>query len=219
MEHNPALIRVFAVRHGNTFTAEDTPVWVGKSTDLALTEEGRRQAERLGSFLKHKAVVPKAVYSGELKRQREAADIIAALAGGERVISPAFDEIEYGPWEGRTSEEIQRQWSEEFLRWNTEGVWPENVFGGSMELHMQRLKTWISLIQAVYPPGATIVVVSSNGVLRLFQRLDSAAWQRLAKASKIMELKVKTGNYCELYIDSEQAQAAVKNIACWNMKP
>jgi broad specificity phosphatase PhoE len=86
---------IVLVRHGETEWSA-----AGKhtsSTDLELTERGRAAARglRLGSF----ALV--------LASPRKRAQETARLAGYEFTIEPDLAELDYGPYEGRTTKEIR----------------------------------------------------------------------------------------------------------------
>lgn len=191
------MIRLILVRHGNTFEAGQTPLQVGARTDLPLTAQGRKQAEQMGDYLLANSISPAAIYAGNLKRQIESAEIIAARLPTRcalKLREPSLTEIDYGAWEGLSSDEIARRWSNEYLAWTEEGKWPERIFGGSLQKHKADIAQWTASLCATFTPGDVIVAVSSNGLIRFF----SNEWETFAKAKQMDRLKVKTGRFCEL---------------------
>ena len=101
MSVNPP--RIFLIRHGATewsVSAQHT----GR-TDIPLTDEGRRQAERLRVRLarEHFAIV----LVSPLKRARETAEL--AGFGDVAAVDPDLVEWDYGEYDGRTAAQIRQQ--------------------------------------------------------------------------------------------------------------
>jgi broad specificity phosphatase PhoE len=44
---------------------------------------------------------------------------------------PALNEIDYGLWEGLSTEQITAKWPAEYEEWNDQAVWPTHIFNGS----------------------------------------------------------------------------------------
>ncbi|HMC81145.1 MAG TPA: histidine phosphatase family protein [Acidimicrobiia bacterium] len=95
--------RVHLVRHGATewsVTGQHT----GR-TDIPLTEEGRRQAERLAARLARERFA--LVLVSPLARARETAEITGF--GDVAEVDPDLVEWDYGAFDGRTAAEIRRE--------------------------------------------------------------------------------------------------------------
>ena len=96
-------MKVYAIRHGETawsLTGQHT----GR-TDLPLTENGRRLAERLRPALAGEAFA--LVLVSPLRRARETVEL--AGLGGRAEVDPDLAEWDYGDYEGLTTATIREK--------------------------------------------------------------------------------------------------------------
>lgn len=103
---------VYLIRHGETEWNK-----LGKfqgSTDIALSEDGIKQAFLAAEVLKGKFDY---IYASPLKRAKHTADIIGGASNVITQIEPHIKEINFGLWEGLTFEEIKEQYPKEFISW------------------------------------------------------------------------------------------------------
>ena len=107
-----AVRRLVLVRHGET-TGQSSVRYYG-ATDVPLSRLGERQMRHAGAALA--AETFDAVYSSRLQRSRRGAALIGG-DGHEPTPVAAFDEVDFGRWEGWTREEIARRDPESFARW------------------------------------------------------------------------------------------------------
>lgn len=210
------MIRLRLVRHGNTFNDNEMPYQVGLKSDLPLTEKGVLQAHLFKDHLQSQHETPYAIYSGSLKRQTEAATILhqafprAALHTHEC----AFDELDYGLWEGLTTEEIKAKWPQEYRAWQDEANWPKGILGQTIEHHLSLLKAWLDHLREKVPNDALIVAVSSQGIIRLMLHFIPELWSTLVHEKRMGEYKVGTGHYCDLILTP-----SALSIQSWNQRP
>lgn len=208
-------IRLILVRHGNTFESGETPVQVGSRSNLPLTAKGKEQAHQFAQKLISEKTTPSAIYAGTLKRQIQSAEIIGKDLNLEKIITidePALTEIDYGLWEGLTAEEIEDRWSSEYSDWNEQAIWPENIFGRSMQWHQDEIGQWLQQLRSTYQPEDTVIGITSNGIIRLFYSYDRKEWLKLQQERKIDHLKVKTGHYCELLLYQDSLKVKAWNV-------
>jgi probable phosphoglycerate mutase len=226
--------RIIIARHGNTFTPEETPRRVGGRTDLPLVENER--GTNIGRYLELKGYRPAVVFAAPLKRTRQTAELaVKALDGGIPLkIDESFREIDYGPDEDKTEEEVElRLGKAAFVKkgldpakftdedaaikgreiinlWNTEAIVPN----GWKVRPGQMVDAWLELGKKVEKnyKNKNVLVVSSNGIIRFAPYLtgDFKAF------TKERDIKVTTGGVCVF-----EKNAGDPNWRCveWNVKP
>lgn len=103
---------VYLIRHGETEWNK-----LGKfqgSTDIALSEDGIKQAYLAAKVLKGKF---DHIYTSPLSRAKQTADIIGEASKVTAQIESEIKEINFGLWEGLTFEEIKERYPKEFISW------------------------------------------------------------------------------------------------------
>ena len=194
------------VRHGNTFEAGQTPVWVGARTDLPLTAEGEAQARAMADYVAAHFAALDVLTAGPLLRTRRMAEIIATRVNKPFAVDDRLREIDYGLWEGLSGEEIVARHGPAALeQWEQNGVWPEGMgWAPSLPTLQAALKDFL---REQHGSKKTSLAVTSNGILRLIHGLVTNNTQGQAA-------KVKTGHFCVL----EPKETGWKLIT-WNNKP
>jgi len=150
--------RIFLVRHGAT--EWNVHKRAQGHADIALTDEGRRQAVHAANELAHVDV--DAVYSSDLQRARETARVIAESHGLDVKVDPDFREIDQGEWEGLTVDEIRRGWPD---LWGPARHFSARPGGETPQQVRTRALAALERAVAAHPDG-TIVIVSHGGTIR-----------------------------------------------------
>lgn len=154
--------RLFLVRHGaTTLSAEDR--FAGEA-DVALSDEGRRQARLLGERLAREPVA--AVYASPMSRTVETARLASTAHGAPFETRGGLREISHGRWEGKTRAEVARLFPEEYARWEADPFTfaPEGGETG-LAVTARALPELLAIVGA--HPDATILVVSHKATIRL----------------------------------------------------
>ncbi len=101
--------KIYLIRHAKPDLPHRGKLYYG-STDYPLSEEGVMMARRLAEVLR--GIKADTVFSSDLRRARETAEI--ALAGRTCEIRPVrgLREIHLGDWEGRSFDEVRSTWNE-----------------------------------------------------------------------------------------------------------
>jgi broad specificity phosphatase PhoE len=137
------------VRHGETDWNADGRL--RGHTDRPLSDFGRRQAQWLAGELEAEEL--DAIYSSDLTRARETAEIVAARLGLPVELDPDLREKDWGNWEGLTVVERDRV---EFV-------------GESTEAHQERILRALRRISERHPDTARVLVVTHGGSMRRVQ--------------------------------------------------
>jgi broad specificity phosphatase PhoE len=152
-EYGERVTEMLLVRHGETDWNRKHRVQ--GHTDVPLNAAGTAQAEALADRLA--SVRLAAVYSSDLARARQTAEIVAWRQGLDVVLEPGLREKNFGSWEGLTDIEIAERFPDAVRgRWG-DGETTEEVAG--------RALTAIERIRAREHDGP-VVVVSHGGAIR-----------------------------------------------------
>jgi 2,3-bisphosphoglycerate-dependent phosphoglycerate mutase len=159
-------------RHGNTFESGEMPRRVGRKTDLPLTETGREQARAIGRYLKENKLIPDVVYASELRRTQETAKLAIKESGVSNPVFTLdiFNEIDYGPDENKTEEEVIRRIGIEAIRkWDEQGIAPPGWNVDPQEI----IQNWLGFADQIsaHDDNETVLVVTSNGIARFAPHL------------------------------------------------
>jgi len=153
------------VRHGETDWNRDGR-WQGHS-DTHLNELGRQQAERLAEELDGADVV----YSSDLIRARETAEILARRLGADVRLDERLRERGFGAWEGKTRAEIEAEFADAHARW-VAGEGPGADDAEPFEDFAVRVRGFLDDVLARHP-DETVLIVSHGGSIRVIHALAS----------------------------------------------
>ncbi len=200
---------LLVARHGNTFESNETPRRVGKRTDLPLTAKGLEQAHAIGRYLKEQNINPITIVTSSLQRTKQMATIIELYLNEKPHIveDSRFDEIDYGPDENKTEEDVlQRIGSQALEAWNDHGILPNGWFADINAIK----SAWHDVGEQAN--DSMILVITSNGIARFAPSLtgDEVAFR------KKNALKMSTGA-----LSIFTRENGVKNWVCnlWNFRP
>ena len=155
------ICRVYLVRHGET-------IWnatrrVQGHSDIPLSEVGREQARLLAKRLANMEI--DCFYSSDLDRAMETTRIIAESHNSEISITADLRELDFGAWEGKTIEEMEKTnpWTiREWFRCPYDNHVPEG------EKVLEMAKRCDSVMKRIISnhAGETVMVVAHGGSIR-----------------------------------------------------
>lgn len=154
--------RLFVLRHGETAwtRARRFTGW----RDVPLSEEGRRQAEAAALALA--GVRPAAVYASPLERARASAEAIARVHGLAVRAAPAFREMGFGAWEGRTRDEVAAGDPAGWELWRADPGRFTAPGGESLAAVAERVAAGLEALRAAHE-GEAVILVTHAVVTRL----------------------------------------------------
>jgi probable phosphoglycerate mutase len=154
--------RLYLVRHGATqLTTEDR---FSGTTDIHLSETGREQVEQLADRLADEDIA--AIYSSPLDRTLETAAIIATPHHLTPIPNDGLREISHGHWEGLSRKEVEEQFHDEYMAWETDPFTFAPVNGESGISVLARALPVIRKIVGSHQ-DKNIIVVSHKATIRL----------------------------------------------------
>ncbi len=161
------MINLLIARHGNTFDQGEIVRRVGCGTDIPLSNSGRLQAQWLGEYLREHHPTITAVYCSTLQRTYTTAEIALKTIGSSLPIQQTnlFDEIDYGPDEGKPETEVIARLGTDVLeKWEQHNTVPNGWNVDPIAIN----NTWRQFAndRERDSPDQTILVVTSNGIAR-----------------------------------------------------
>jgi broad specificity phosphatase PhoE len=154
--------RLYLVRHGATqLTAEDR---FSGAIGVDLSDEGRRQAARLGDRLQDEGL--SAVYSSPLSRTMETARLVVGPLGLPIEQRDGLREISHGHWEGLTRREVEERHPDEYAAWEEDPFTFAPTGGESGVAVLARALPVIREIVTTHA-GCRVLVVSHKATIRL----------------------------------------------------
>ena len=151
---------MFMVRHGE-IPSNIKKIYAGKSPER-LTMRGVAQAKEVAGKLK--GVNPHALYSSPVMRALQTAEIIGKEIGKSVLVDDAFREMELGPWEGLSEDEIARTYPEEWSTWQSR---PAELNLAGRERLSELLERVLRGIHNIRRERGNIVIVTHVAIIRV----------------------------------------------------
>ena len=155
--------RIYLVRHGATeLSVEDR---FAGSVNAQLSDAGRDQARRLGRRLAADGVISVA-FASPMDRTMETARLIAEPHALSIAPVEGLREIAHGRWEGMTRDEVERQFTAEYKRYEHDpySFAPEGGESG-LQVTARALPALLKIVED--HQGERILVVSHKATIRL----------------------------------------------------
>ncbi|SHI00851.1 histidine phosphatase family protein [Sporanaerobacter acetigenes] len=153
--------KLYLVRHGESEWNNLKRIQGQK--DTFLTFKGEKQAEKIANRLVSEEI--DIIYSSDLKRANETANIIGEKLNLQVTPSEAFREIKFGSWEGLSTEELTEKNSEEHFIWLNQ---PHNFKMDGAETLYEVQKRAMNKIDSILKsnPNKNILVVSHGATIK-----------------------------------------------------
>jgi broad specificity phosphatase PhoE len=155
---------VVLARHGQT-NDNLPPMRFQGFTDTPLNGTGRAQAHELAEKIAAEPESIRSLWSSDLSRARETAEIVGARIGLEVRLDARLREASRGRWEGYTFDEIKESEPEAYAAWMRGGA--EWRFPGGESLQEQQDRVLACLNDVVATGELPALVVCHGGSIRV----------------------------------------------------
>jgi broad specificity phosphatase PhoE len=166
------MTKIILIRHGHVEGI--TPERFRGRAELPLTAQGLAQARAASGRVKSSWAVA-AVYTSPMDRCLRTGQLIAEPFGLEALPVAAFNDIDYGEWQGLTPAEARARWPEEVELWYRRPDLARIAGGESLQDLLARAAAGLRLLVDRHPEE-TLVLVGHDSVNRvvLLHALDLA---------------------------------------------
>lgn len=157
-------VTLYLLRHGQTAHSRDN-LFCGSGTDAPLTSDGIEMARAFAeAYRNHKF---SAVFCSPQSRARETARPLCELRGEKPEIKDGLREIGYGVWEGKTVEEVQQEYGDDYQRWLANPVTNAPTNGGeTTQAIATRALGVVEEIRSRFSSG-DVLLVSHKATIRI----------------------------------------------------
>ena len=192
-----APVRVLLVRHGVTDLTTQWRIDGRGGADPRLSDEGLDQADRAAGAVASFVSAPVRVVTSQLRRAMQTGAAIADRLGVTPVADPAWDEQDFGDWDGRSLADLRAQHPDELTALRNDRHWSGHG-GESHEQVLVRVRAALADLLVGAQPGETIVIVSHRrpmmAVVELVLGVDLPhAWQLAAAPASLTGLEFPAG--------------------------
>jgi broad specificity phosphatase PhoE len=155
-------LKLYFLRHGET-TASQSHVFCG-SLEPPLTPEGMEMAVDFSKA--YKGMEWTAILSSPQGRTVATAKLLADAIGKPIQLKEGLREINFGRWEGQTTESVDRDFHDDFVRWSNDPGW-NAPSGGQRGIDLARMSALVlDEIEKNYSSG-NILLVSHKATIRI----------------------------------------------------
>ena len=159
-----ASVRLLLVRHGET-TWNQVNRWQGQA-DVPLSETGRFQAQRLAQRLVAEGRKIQAMYTSDLSRAAQTAEILGAILGMRPAPDLMWREMDIGVWSGLTTAEVIARHTVEWERLRAGEDLPRGGGETFAEFQSRLVRGAWRLLEK--HTGEDVAIVTHGGAVRAF---------------------------------------------------
>ncbi len=168
---------VYLARHGETDW--NLKGLIQGHTDIPLNETGKKQAFELAASIKDKGISIRKIYSSDLQRARETAEIAARVLLVETEALKGIQEVNLGRWEGYTWKQVRELFPDEYRKWYNNRRYEVPPEGESYEQVLQRVVPVLSHISS--EEENVLVVVHSAVIMALLSYIYEKPFEEMSR--------------------------------------
>jgi broad specificity phosphatase PhoE len=156
-------LTLYFLRHGQTPDSRAN-VFCGSGRDPDLTEDGVAMAAAFAGAYGDPRWT--AICASPLRRAMQTARAVAAAAGMPIEERDELAEIAYGAWEGRTAEQVDRDFHDDYVRWTADPAWNPPTGGEPAITVARRVRGLIDDLTSRHESGQ-VLLVSHKATIRI----------------------------------------------------
>ena len=156
-------LRVYFLRHGQTVQSKGG-LFCGSGLNPDLTSDGLAMAKCFAAA--HAKTEWRAIYASPLIRTVTTAKIAKASSNLELSINQDLKEISFGDWEGKTIEQVNQEYHDDYIRWMADPAWCPPTNGETAISIAERGMRVIDQIRSEVGHGE-VLVVSHKATIRI----------------------------------------------------
>ena len=180
------------IRHGE-IPSNINKVYAGRSPEH-LTEKGVRQARQVSEKLKSLKI--DALYSSPIQRALQTTQILSEDIGVDLEVDDAFRELEMGPWEGLSENDVAKEYPGEWSIWNSD---PTKLRLAGRETLDELLGRVLTGVKSIYDKAKdrNVVIVTHVAIIRVLLLWHEKKSLNLYKSIHIPNAEIFEIKICE----------------------
>ena len=155
-------LTLYLLRHGET-TFSLGRGFCG-ALDVELTDFGHQMAQAFAEA--YRSLKWEAIYCSPMKRAKATATPLSEAVCLPLIVREGIRECNYGEWEGKSKEEVSREFSSDYVHWMTEPAWNAPQGGETAVDVRNRAMAVIAEIEERHTDG-NVLVVAHRTTLRI----------------------------------------------------
>ncbi|QLE56709.1 histidine phosphatase family protein [Nostoc sp. TCL26-01] len=155
-------LNLYLLRHGQTDCSRKNS-FCG-SIDSQLTLEGLEMAKAFASA--YSSIPWTAIFCSPMQRTIDTAKPLCEAIGMQPELRDGLKEINYGKWEGKTPEQVNVEYHDDYIRWSADPAWYAPTDGEMAITIASRAMNVIEEIKHLYSSG-NVLVVAHKATIRI----------------------------------------------------
>lgn len=155
-------LKLYLLRHGQTECSRNNS-FCG-SIDSELTIEGLEMAKAFASA--YSSIPWTAIFCSPMQRTMDTAKPLCETIGMQPELRDGLKEINYGKWEGKTPEQVNLEYHDDYIRWSADPAWHGPTDGEMAITIASRAMKVIEEIKHIYDSG-NVLVVAHKATIRI----------------------------------------------------
>ncbi|MBD2004229.1 MULTISPECIES: histidine phosphatase family protein [Cyanophyceae] len=155
-------LKLYFLRHGQTDRSRDN-VFCG-SIDPDLTADGVEMAKAFAAA--YRSLPWSAIFCSPMRRTVATAKPLCEAVGMQMELRDGLKEINYGKWEGKTVETVNREYHDDYIRWTADPAWYPPTEGELAVAIAHRSLQVIEEIKQQFNNG-NVLIVAHKATIRI----------------------------------------------------